>query len=258
MHILPAGLNLAPFLAKHEYKEPLDPARLDNFADVFGSVFFDYLQKEPSAGTNFASLMTGWRDYKMDWTEVYDTSRLVTGADVSESAPGPLFVDVGGMHGLDTARLLARHPELPASARLVVQDLPEVVSSYAGAGAGEDARIGRMAYDFFTAQPLVGARAYFFHAVAHDWPDAEFARVLEKVRAAMREGYSKLLIYEMVIPARGASSSMTTMDVAMMTWLSGTERTEEQWRKLLGGLGFKIVSISRHARAVESVIEAEL
>lgn len=256
-HTIAAAQNLAPFLAKHGYKEPLDPAKFDNFADVFGAVFFDYFQTNPSAGASFAGLMTAAREYKMDWTEVYDTSKLLSGAEMEASSP-PLFIDIGGLHGLDTVRLLSKHPDLPTSAKLVVQDLPEVVSAYARTEENLDSRISRMAYDFFTPQPLVGARAYFFHAVPHDWPDAECRQILENVKAVMKKGYSKLLIYEMVIPASGAARLMTTLDLQLMSCLSGLERTEEQWRRLLGSVGFRIESISRHSRAVESVIEAEL
>lgn len=251
-------MNLAPFLAKHGYKEPLDATKFDNFSDVFGDVYFDYCQKDTIFGSGFQSYMTATRDYKMDWTEVYDTDQIIVGADLSEAAP-PLFVDIGGMHGLDTLRLLSKHPELPEHIKLVVQDLPEVVDAYSEKHLDPDGgRFTRIAYDFFTPQPLVGARAYFFHAVPHDWPDAECIKIFENVKAVMKRGYSKLLIYEMVIPARGASAFMTTLDLQMMNLISGLERTQEQWTDLLAGIGFRIVSISRHPRAAESVIEAEL
>lgn len=250
-------MNLAPFLSKHGYKEPLDAAAFDNWADVFGDVFFTYFQKNADASARFHGVMTATRDYKMDWTEVYDTHKLVVGADMSASA-GPFFVDIGGMHGLDTSRLLSKHTDLPKHAKLVVQDMPEVVSAYSANELDPQGRISRMAYDFFTPQPLVGARAYYFHCVPHDWPDAECIKIFENVKAVMKRGYSKLLIYEMVIPAKGASSLMTTLDLQMMSVVSGLERTEEQWEKLLDGAGFRIVSISRHPRAAESVIEAEL
>ena len=44
----------------------------------------------------------------------------------------------------------------------------------------------KIAYDFFTPQPLIGARAYFFHAVPHDWPDADVLRMLANVKHAMK------------------------------------------------------------------------
>lgn len=199
--------------------------------------------------------MTAIATHKMNWTDVYDTNLLLQDADLSDSGPA-LFVDIGGAHGLDSARFLAKHPELPTSARIVVQDLPEVVSTHAKEILSP--RIQRMAYDFFQPQPLLGARAYFLHAVPHDWPDGDCKRIFHNIKAAMQKGFSKLLIYEIVMPSQGATSLMTTLDLQLMNVTSGFERTEENWSNLLGEVGLKIVGISRHPRAVESVIEAEL
>lgn len=254
-HCNPCGLNLPSFLAKNQYKEPLDTKKFDNHNDTFGSVFFDYCQENHAAGSNFIGTMAAIGSHKMDWTEVYDTTALVEGAELTGTAP--LFVDIGGAHGLDSARLLAKHPDLPPGAGLVVQDLPEVTNTH-GAREQLDPRITRMAHDFFTPQPLAGARAYFVHAVPHDWPDDECVRIFESVRGAMRRGYSRLLIYEIVLPAKGASSIMATLDLQVMNVLSGLERTEDHWVRLLERSGLRFVGISRHPRAVESVIEAEL
>ena len=199
--------------------------------------------------------MTALASHKMDWTEVYDTNVLVRGADLSDSGSA-LFVDIGGAHGLDSARLLAKHPELPTSAKIVIQDLPEVVSTHAKETLSPG--IERMAYDFFQPQPLRSARAYFLHAVPHDWPDGDCKRIFHNVKAAMRKGYSKLLIYEIVMPSKGATSLMTTLDLQLMSCTSGFERTEEDWKSLLGEAGLRIINIYGHPRAVESVIEAEV
>lgn len=199
--------------------------------------------------------MTALAKHKMDWTDVYTTDAIIHGADLSDSGPA-LLVDIGGAHGLDTTRFLSKHPSLPTTTKLVVQDLPEVVSNHAKEILSP--RIKRMAYDFFQPQPLLGARAYFLHAVPHDWPDGDCKRIFHNVKVAMRKGYSKLLIYEVVMPSKGASSMMTTLDLQLMACTSGFERTEEGWRKLLGEVGFAIVGISRHPMAVESVVEAEL
>lgn len=199
--------------------------------------------------------MTALASHKMDWTDVYNTNVLVQGADLSESGPA-LFVDIGGAHGLDSARFLQKHPELPGPARIIVQDLPEVVSTHAKETLSP--RIERMAYDFFQPQPLHGARAYFFHAVPHDWPDEECKQIFQNVKTAMQKGYSKLLIYEIVMPSTGATSLMTTLDLQLMNATSGFERTQDGWRRLLSEVGLRIVGISRHPRAVESVIEAEV
>ncbi|KAF3042448.1 hypothetical protein E8E12_009556 [Didymella heteroderae] len=236
-HTIPSGVNLAKFLRKYNYQDPLDKTKLDNYADMTGGMdFFATCAKDPERlGSSFIGLMTALRNHKMPWTEVYDTAELVSGANLENGTP--LFVDIGGAHGLDTERLLARHPDLPSNV-LVVQDTPEVVAM---TPEELDPRVRKMAYDFFTPQPLVGARAYFFHAVPHDWPDVDVLRMLANVRDAMKQGYSKLLIYEV-----------------LMNCVSGLERTEQHWKDLLREAGFSINCISRHPRAVESVIEAEL
>jgi hypothetical protein len=112
-HTIPCALNMPKFLVKYDYKDPVDMSKLDNYTDLTGGTsFFAACAADPEGkGGSFIGLMTALRNHKMDWTEVYDTKKIVEGADVSGSTP--LFVDIGGAHGLDTERLLARHPELP-------------------------------------------------------------------------------------------------------------------------------------------------
>ncbi|KAK8078954.1 S-adenosyl-L-methionine-dependent methyltransferase [Apiospora phragmitis] len=242
-HTIPCGVNLAKFLKENGYREPLDKEKFDNYRDLYGDDFFGFCQKNPGAGGSFIGLMTALRNHKMVWTEVYDTRRLLEGADLgggdNSKAPPPLFVDI------------------PAGV-LFVEDLPEVVSTHAHEQL--DPRIHRVAHDFFTPQPdpVLHSRAYFLHAVPHDWPDADCLRIFANIKAAMKPGYSKLLVYEVVLPARGATSLMTTLDLQLMNCTSGLERTEAHWARLLGEAGFRIVEVFRHPRAVESVIEAEM
>lgn len=257
--IIPANLHVPLSMRKFSYTEPLGQA--DNFADLHGVDFFTLCQRDASKGESFTGLMTALRNHKMAWTEVYDTRNLIHGGGNNEQTAdattidGALFVDVGGCHGLDAARLLSQHPNLPAGS-IVVQDLPEILT--ATEAEHLDPRIRTMPHDFFTPQPLIGCRAYFFHAVLHDWPDAECARILRHIVPAMKRGYSRLLVYETVLPAQGASSLMTTLDLQLMNIVSGLERTESHWRKLLESVGLRVVGISSHFRALESVIEAEL
>ncbi|KAK8062538.1 O-methyltransferase [Apiospora hydei] len=255
-HTIPCGVNLAKFLKKNGYHEPLDKDKFDNYRALFGDDFFAFCQKNPGAGGSFIGLMTALRNHKMVWTDVYDTRRLLERANLEGDGKTPLFVDIGGAHGLDTQHLISRHPEEIPKDVLFVEDLPKVVSTHAHEEL--DPRIKRVPYDFFTPQPILNSRAYFLHAVPHDWPDADCLRIFASIKAAMKPGYSKLLIYEVVLPARGATSLMTTLDLQLMNCVSGLERTEGHWARLLGEAGFTIVEIFRHPRAVESVIEAEM
>lgn len=87
--------------------------------------------------------------WKTPWTKVYDTSKLVEGANLDNA---PLVVDVGGNTGIDISHVLARHPELPAGS-LVLQDLPEIIAK-----AKVDKKITATAHDFFLPQPVKGER----------------------------------------------------------------------------------------------------
>jgi hypothetical protein len=197
--------------------------------------------------------MTALRNYKMPWTEVYDTTELIAKADLQNGAP--LYVDIGGAHGLDIERLLARHPDL-LSGVLVVQDTPEVVVMTA---EKLYPCVQKMACDFFTPKPLVEARAYFFHAVPHDWPDADMLRMLANVSECQECDEAWVLETADLrsrVASKGGDQSYDYFDLQLMNCVSGPERTEQHWRELLKTAGFEVDSISRYPRAVESVTEA--
>lgn len=96
------------------------------------------------------------------------------------------------------------------------------------------------------------------HAVLHDWPYDKSKQLLENTRDAMTKGYSKLFVYDIVLPPTGASISQSTMDVEMMALLSASERTEAVWTKLLNDSGLKIVNFWPDPQQYEMLIEAEV
>ncbi|KAL4892380.1 S-adenosyl-L-methionine-dependent methyltransferase [Aspergillus ambiguus] len=246
-----AGHNLPKYLAKISYMEPTD-VNVNNYtyADPDGLNFFGRLQKSPSHYEAFTGHMEAWTTWKTPWTKIYDTTRLLEGAKLDDGSP--FVVDVGGNTGIDISRVLAKHPDLPAGS-LVLQDLPEIIAK-----ANVDKKITAMVHDFFLPQPVTGSRAYFLHAVLHDWPDHKAKQLLENTRNAMKKGYSKLFIYEVVVPPTGASIAQTTMDVEMMSLLSSSERTQGAWENLLTDSGFKIVNFWPDPQEYEMIIEAEV
>lgn len=96
------------------------------------------------------------------------------------------------------------------------------------------------------------------HAVLHDWVDADARAILVNVAGAMRRGYSRLLVYEVVLPRAGASCMQASLDVTLMSHFASGERSEAAWRALLAASGLRVVKIWRQAGAMESLIEAEL
>lgn len=59
----------------------------------------------------------------------------------------------------------------------------------------------------------------------------------------MTPGYSKLLIHEMIVPEKGASMVHATLDIAMMCFGGGKERTAKQWEQLLEVAGLRVSGI---------------
>lgn len=248
---LSAGHNLPAYLAKTLYKEPTDfIANNYSESDRDGLNFFGRLQQSPNCYEAFTGHMEAWTAWKTPWTQVYDTDRLLEGANLDNGAP--FVVDVGGNTGIDISHVLAKHPDLPAGS-LVLQDLPEII-----ANARVDDKVTAMSHDFFLPQPVKGSRAYFMHAVLHDWPDDKAKHLLENTKDAMTKGYSRLFIYDIVLPPTGASISQTTMDVEMMSLLSAAERTQAAWEKLLVESGFRIVAFWPDPQEYEMIIEAEV
>ncbi|KAF7556310.1 hypothetical protein G7Z17_g1509 [Cylindrodendrum hubeiense] len=246
-----AGHNLPKYLAKIGYKEP-SAADNNNHAesDPEGLNFFGRLQRSPEYYEAFTGHMEAWTAWKTPWTKLYDPSKLIDGANLDDGSP--LVVDLGGNTGIDISHFLDAVPELPAGL-LVLQDLPEII-----ARANVDERITAMVHDFFEPQPVKGSRAYFMHAVLHDWPDDKARELLLNTRDVMIRDYSKLFVYDIVLPAKGASISQTTMDVEMMPLLSASERTKRQWEELLASAGLKIVKFWPDPKEYEMLIEAEI
>jgi hypothetical protein len=103
------------------------------------------------------------------------------------------------------------------------------------------------------------ARAYMLQHILHDFSSDDACRlILKNIVPAMKRGYSKLLIKELLIPDWNAPWSLTALDVNVMQSLSGQERTEAQFRNLLESAGLKIEGMWRHENAIDVVIETSL
>jgi demethylsterigmatocystin 6-O-methyltransferase len=106
--------------------------------------FFPWAKQHPDKLKWFQQLMSVPRDG--DWLDVAPfTAELLA----SVESDTPLFVDVGGSIGHQSARLRARFPNLPG--RVIVQDLEETVKA-APAVTG----VEFMAHNFFNPQPVKG------------------------------------------------------------------------------------------------------
>lgn len=107
------------------------------------------------------------------------------------------------------------------------------------------------------ANGYVGARGYFLHHILHDWSDKYCHLILKAVRSAMKPGYSKLLIHELILPDSGAAEIQARFDLVMMTFNGGMERSKAQWTDLLEDAGFVNIKFWEHGDA-DGIVEAEV
>jgi hypothetical protein len=107
---------------------------------------------------------------------------------------------------------------------------------------------------FFETIPA-GADAYLFRHIIHDWTDAQSIQILGHCRNVISAN-GKLLIVECVVPVGNAPSMSKDMDITMLTFPGGQERTEAQFRLLLKASGFELTSITPTTSMV-SVVEGK-
>lgn len=243
--------NLPRYLEKNSFKDV--SASPGPFQDVNNTSdgMFPYLMQNPSMMNNFNAFMGGSLETRPDWFKTFPVKDILLDGAKADS-DSVLLVDVGGGNGHDIAAFQKAYPDAPG--HFVLQDLPPVIS-----GIKElDASITRQPHDFFTPQPVKAARGYYFRYIFHDWPDEICVQIMKHTTAAMEKGYSKLLIFEWVLPEKDVPLYPSLLDINMMALLNGRERTESQWRDLLAKAGLKIVKVHKAGEESEGMIEAEL
>lgn len=250
----PSTNALPDFLKQTGFKNPTDIEH-SAFQYSHGQDYFDYIASNPDFKAYFHGSMALFNKYSaLPWSTIYPIDQLI-----SEAKPDrPIFVDVGGGKGHDLKLFLSSHPAAPAGCA-ILQDRAEVVKLVDDPVLlQEGGPVSLMTHDFFSRQPVTGARAYFMHHILHDWPDDKAGKILSQMAAAMEKGYSKLLIYDILLSDRNPSAAAVMADISMMRQFSSKERSESELRVLLEKAGLKLVKVWADPRAVESVVEAEL
>ena len=210
------------------------------FDHVFGAPLFDFYAAHPDAARVSAEgLKSVGRGQDAAVTAAYD----FTGAGT--------VVDVGGGQGGLLAAILTAHPQV----RGVLFDLPHVavMARQNLEAAGLSARCRVVEGDFFMKVPALGD-FYLLRKVIHDWDDERALSILRTCRSVMTEG-SRLLLLEMVVPAGNTPAYAKLLDLLMLVYAGGRERTEAEYRDLLKSARFSVSRIVTTASAV-SIIEA--
>ena len=212
------------------------------FEKLLGLPIFDCLAKHPEEASLFSEAMVGFHGEEPPAVAAaYDFSVFKT------------IVDVGGATGNMLAAILSRHSGL----RGILFDRPYVVSD-----AQELLKSKRVSDrvliepgDFFRNVPS-GGDAYILSHIIHDWSEAQCLTILGHVRKAMKTD-GRLLIVEMVLPSGDTPHPGKILDMVMLAAPGGQERTEDEYRLLLGKAGFCLTRVIPTGSPV-SIVESTL
>ncbi|XP_004293905.1 PREDICTED: trans-resveratrol di-O-methyltransferase-like [Fragaria vesca subsp. vesca] len=148
------------------------------------------------------------------------------------------LVDVGGGTGKVARILCEAFPNL----KCTVLELPQVV-----ANLQDSANLKFIAGDMFHAIPP--ADAILLKLTLHALSDEECLKVLKKCREAIPDnGKGKVIIIDIVINEEGDEHESTEaklfFDMLMMVVVTGRERREKEWEKLILEAGFSKYQIT--------------
>jgi hypothetical protein len=216
--------------------EPSHPVR-------YGIPFWDELAAKKELAESFDALMAGNVGEDADKiAEAYDWSKF-----------GRL-IDLGGGNAVLLSAILRAHPTVHGT----VLDLPGTVpraekNLEAGGLADRSSVQGGSFFD-----PLPEADAYTLSSVIHDWDDASSVAILKRAAEAARKTGGKVFVIEET--GSDGESPDTGMDVRMLAYYGGRERTLSENIELARAAGLSVVEVHQAPGrvATRSVIELEV
>jgi SAM-dependent methyltransferase len=191
------------------------------FADVFGSEFWSWLADHPEERALF--------DRAMEQGKERRAARL---AGV-EWRGDERVADVGGGNGSFLVELVRTRPGL----RGIVLDLPETARD-------EDA-LAALGIEFVEGsffERVPPADVYVLGTILHDWDGERAAAILRTIRACAPPG-ARVLIVDSVIAPGNEPDGAKWLDLLMLAFAGGRERTEPEWRALVASAGLQLDAI---------------
>jgi demethylsterigmatocystin 6-O-methyltransferase len=231
LHALVAQV-LPHYLREHKYQDMTDTKDLPfHLALKTDLPPFEWLKQHPEQMKAMGHAMKIERMHS--WVESYSIEKEV--GNFKAAVDSALLVDVGGGFGQQSLAFKSQVPSILG--RVIVQDVTSTLA-YAPKIDG----IEFQEHDFFTPQPIHGAKFYYLRHILHDWTDEDSIRILQNLIPAMTPE-SRIVIDEVVLPDTNVPWQCAFMDLTMSSSLGGCERSKDEWEVLLRRAGLRIVDV---------------
>jgi SAM-dependent methyltransferase len=211
-----------------------------SFDHIFGQPAFPYLAEHPDDARIFNDAMTSFSASVVE--------AIVAGYDFSSIER---IVDIAGGHGRLISSILKANPQMKG----ILFDVASVIEGahplLASEGVAERCELA--AGDFFEAVPG-GGDAYIMKHIIHDWDDERALKILQNCHRVMRAD-GRVLLVEMVVPEGNEPGPGKFIDLEMLLFTGGCERTEDEYAALFKRAGFELTRITP-TQSAYSIIEA--
>jgi hypothetical protein len=220
-----------------------DPPHFQVYANLMHSV----MTGRPAAETTFGMPVFEYFAQNPEYSEVFNDAMTALSAPVAGAAIEAydfsrydLIVDVAGGHGEVLMSILKACPGV----RGMLAEVPHVVEGARPriANAGLSGRCQAVECDFFKAVPA-GGDAYLMKHIIHDWDDDRASMILQNIGRAMGGKRGAVILLESVIPSGPQPDLGKFIDIEMLLWPGGRERTTEEFRALFDRSGFELTKI---------------
>ncbi len=206
---------------------------------TYGRGFWEDLAAQPPLAESFDALMGSRLRF--------DAPAIAAGYDWDALTH---VVDVGGGNGTLLATILTAHPGLRGTLVDLAGPAERARHTLAEAGVGERSEI--VAASFFESLPP-GADAYLLSGVLHDWDDAHAREIMRRCAEAAGPAGRVLVIEHCELDGAG-SETRTGMDLRMLAFTGGRERTAAGYEELATAAGLRVSAVHRITR-LRSMIE---